>query len=87
MTDFLLEMDQLAAEIAKAARQDVTDLDIKIDAFKALVPYYVQQMKKAGGEDDSSGDDFSTFTAAIHATEKTDGPAEPGVRDSRRNGN
>lgn len=87
MTDFLTEMDQLAAEIAKAARLAATGLDDKINAFKALTPYYVQQMKKGSDEDDSDGDDFGSFASAIHATETTNGPAEPGVRDSRRNGN
>lgn len=69
MTDFLSEMDQLAGEIAKQAREASTDLDIRINAFKALTPYWVQKTKAAGKDDDTDGDDFGSFTKAIHATE------------------
>lgn len=89
MTSFLDEMDQLAAEIAKAAREASTNLDIKIDAFKALTPYYAHQMKN-NGKPDPEGDDlpnFGNFTSKIHATETDDGANESGVRSSRRNGN
>lgn len=68
MTDFLDEMDQLAAEIAKQARADSTDLDIRINAFKALTPYWVQKTK-AGKGDSLDGDDFGSFATAIHASE------------------
>ena len=88
MTDFLDEMDQLAAEIAKAAREAATDLDIKIDAFKALVPYYVQKMKKKGdGDQDDDTPTFGDFQDAINGAEHKNGADEPGVRDSRRNRN
>lgn len=89
MTDFLFEMDALAAEIAKKAREANTDLDIKIDAFKALTPYYAHQMKNKGKEDDEDGDipNFGNFTSKIHATETDDGTDESGVRNSQRNGN
>lgn len=87
MTDFLIAMDQLAAEIAKAAREANTDLDIKIDAFKALVPYYVQKMKKKDDNtDDPDMPTFDNFASNIHATEQTDGADQSGVRGSRRNG-
>lgn len=87
MTDFVDEMDQLAAEIAKAARQDATDLDIKIDAFKALMPYYAHNKKLKGKEDeDSDLPNFDKFASNIHATEADDGAHESGVRSSRRNG-
>ena len=68
MTDFLNEMDQLAAEIAKQAREASTDLDIRINAFKALTPYWVQKTK-AVKDDSSDGDDFGSFATAIHASE------------------
>lgn len=85
---FLDEMDLLAAEIAKAAREASTDLDIKIDAFKALMPYYAHNKKLKGKEDeDDDLPDFNKFASSIHATETDDGAAEPRVRNSRRNGN
>lgn len=88
MTDFLSEMDQLAAEIAKAAREAASDLDIKIDAFKALMPYYAhnKKLKPADSEDDNLPN-FDNFASNIHATETDDGADESGVRSSRRNGN
>lgn len=87
--DFVAEMNLLAAEIAKAAREDATGLDIKIDAFKALTPYYAQQIKLKGKGDPEDDDipDFDKFASSIHATETDDGANESGVRGSRRNGN
>ncbi|SRR5258705_6613109 len=68
MTDFLDEMDQLAAEIAKAARLAATELAEKIDAFKALTPYYVQKTKKPKSEDnDPELPTFDNFAERIHA--------------------
>lgn len=88
MTTFLDEMDLLAAEIAKAARADATDLDIKIDAFKALTPYYAHQMKLNKPDPEDSGlPDFDKFASSIHATETDDGAEQSGVRNSRRNRN
>lgn len=88
MTAFLNEMDLLAAEIAKAARADETNLDIKIDAFKALTPYYAHQMKlKKSDPEDDDLPDFNKFASSIHATETDDGTEQSGVRNSRRNGN
>lgn len=87
MTSFIEEMDKLAAEIAKAANAAAIDLPAKIDAFKALVPYYAQQMKRGKPDDDSDLNTFDNFQSQILATEKTDGSDEPRVRGSRRNGN
>lgn len=89
MIAFLDEMDQLAAEIAKAAREAATNLDIKIDAFKALTPYYAHQMKNKDKHDPEDDDlpNFGNFTSKIHATETDDGAEQSGVRGSRRNGN
>lgn len=87
MTDFLTEMDQLAAEIAKAAREATTNLDIKIDAFKALTPYYAHQMKNKSKDDDIDDDlpNFGNFQSRIHAVAETDdGTNESGVRGDRR---
>ena len=88
MTAFTDEMDKLAAAIATAAGAENRAFGDQIDAFKALMPYYAIQMKNKG--DDTGIDDqpnFDNFASSIHATEHYDGPDEPGVRGSRRNGN
>jgi len=87
MISFVEEMDKLAAEIAKAANMAAIDLPSKIDAFKALVPYYAQQMKRGKPDDDTDLNTFEAFQAQIHATETVNGANEPRVRGSRRNGN
>lgn len=70
MTSFLDEMDQLATEIAKQAREAASSLEEKIAAFKALTPYWVQNTKRAGNEDDSDeGVNFDNFQQSIHSTE------------------
>ena len=88
MTDFTDEMDKLAAAIAKEAGFDEKAFGDRIDAFKALMPYYAIQMKSKGEviEHDALPN-FENFTASIHNTENADGEREPGVRDRRRNGN
>lgn len=84
--NFINEMDQLAAEIAKAAREAASDLNIKIDAFKALMPYYAhnKKLKRADPEDDDLPS-FDNFQSRI--AEANDGSDQSGVRSSRRNGN
>lgn len=66
---FLDQMDQLAAEIAKQAREASTDLDIRINAFKALTPYWVHKAKAAKPDDDSGDDNFGSFSERIHSQE------------------
>jgi hypothetical protein len=88
MTDFIAEMDKLAAQIALDMQGDSIAMGDRIDAFKALTPYYVWQMKNKGR--DEPEDDlptFDNFQKNIHATEHMNGSDEPGVRDRRRNGN
>ena len=96
MTDFLKAMDTLAAEIARASC-DTTGSNVekvaladKIDAFKALMPYYAF-LKKNKGKDEAADDDlpnFDNFTKQIHAKEHADGSDDPGISGcSRRNGN
>lgn len=58
MTDFIDDMEELAADIALKAGGDIA-LNDKIDAFKALMPYYAIQMKNKGKDD--SDDDMPTF--------------------------
>jgi hypothetical protein len=88
MTDFLTEYEALAAEIAKEARLESKAFGDRIDALKALTPFYIQKMKGKKDEGDSDGlPNFDNFTSQIHATENDDGTDESGVRDRRRNGN
>jgi predicted RNA-binding Zn ribbon-like protein len=86
LTDFLAEYEALAAEIAKEARMAEKAFGDRIDALKALTPFYIQKMKGKKPEEDDLPD-FNTFASSIHATENDDGSDEPGVRGSRRNGN
>jgi hypothetical protein len=69
-TDFLTEYEELAKELAMAARQDAIAFGDKIDALKALTPFYVQKMKNMKPVPD--GDDlptFGDFSRDIHAME------------------
>lgn len=69
MTDFVDDMDELAAEIAIAAGAQDVALGDKIDAFKALMPYYALQMKNKGKDADADDNlpNFDNFTNKIHA--------------------
>jgi len=69
MTDFTDDMDQLAAEIAVSAGAENVALGDKIDAFKALMPYYALQLRNKGKEVDVSEDlpNFDNFQHKIHA--------------------
>lgn len=87
MTGFTEEMDKLAASLAKDANAAEKQFGDRLDAFKALMPYYALLLKNKGKNDDEDPDlpTFDNFQASIHATETSDGTAEPGVRDRRRN--
>lgn len=92
MSDFLTEYEALATEIAKEVRAKDSDRTValgdKIDALKALTPFYVWKMKNMKPVDDLDGlPNFDTFASNIHATEQDDGSDESGVRGRRRNGN
>lgn len=69
MTDFTDEMDKLAAGIAKGANADEKAFGDRIDAFKALMPYYALLMKNKGKDDDDDEDlpNFDNFNTKIHA--------------------
>ena len=88
MTDFLTEYEALATQVAEEARMASTALGDRIDALKALTPFYVQKMK--GMKEVDKVDpfpNFDSFQNAINATEQDDGDDEPGLRGRRRNGN
>lgn len=88
MTDFIDEMDKLAAQLAKDANMAEKAFGDRLDAFKALLPYYAVLLKNKGkDEPDDDLPNFDNFTSQIHASENGHGSDEPGVRGSRRNGN
>jgi hypothetical protein len=69
MSDFLDEYEGLAAELAKEARAASVAFGDKIDALKALTPFYVYKMKNMKPVDDSADMTFDRFQRDIHATE------------------
>jgi hypothetical protein len=86
--DFLTEYEALATEIASEVRGDSVALGDRIDALKALTPFYVHKMKNMKPVDNvDDTPNFDSFINTIHATEMTHGDDEPGLRDRRRNGN
>jgi len=88
VTDFLTEYEALATQVAEEARMASTALGDRIDALKALTPFYVQKMKNMKPVNESDPfPNFDSFQSSIHATETTDGDDEPGLRGRRRNGN
>ena len=66
---FLEEYEGLAEEIAVEARAATVVLGDKIDALKALTPFYVYKMKTMKPVDDSADLTFDNFQRTIHATE------------------
>jgi hypothetical protein len=66
---FLDEYEGLAEEIAVKARGADIVLGDKIDALKALTPFYVHKMKNMKPVSDTDALNFDTFTSTIHASE------------------
>lgn len=69
MTNFTDEMDALAAQLAKDANMAEKNFGDRLDAFKALMPYYTLLFKNKGKDDDGDGDlpNFDNFNTRIHA--------------------
>jgi hypothetical protein len=88
MTDFTKEMDTLAAQLAKDANAADKAFGDRLDAFKALMPYYTllfkERAKNPSDEDDLPN--FDSFTKNIQ--EHGNGSDEPGIHGRpRRDGN
>lgn len=68
MSDFENDMEELAADIALKAGGDIP-LNDKIDAFKALMPYYalLKKSNKGGEEEDEDLPNFGNFQKKIHS--------------------
>lgn len=87
MTDFTDDMDKLAAALAKDANLAEKNFGDRLDAFKALMPYYALLLKNKGKNDPDDENNFGAFADQILTAENQDGANEPGLRGSRRNGN
>jgi hypothetical protein len=87
MTDFTDQMDILAAQLAKDANAAEKAFGDRLDAFKALMPYYALLLKNKGKDTDEDDlPDFNKFTRDIQ--EHGNGSDEPGISGRpRRNGN
>lgn len=83
MTDLRKSLDKLADSVAKEAARDGTDLQEKIDALKALTPYYVATQKHGSSEDDSGELTFGDLQSQIDGQEPLHGSP---IRPRRRNG-
>jgi hypothetical protein len=61
------ELDKLASSIAKNAALDATSLQEKVDAIKALTPYYAltQKLAAKGADDEDDGATFEAFSSEI----------------------
>ena len=68
MSDFEGDMEELAADIALKAGGDIP-LNDKIDAFKALMPYYALLKKANKGSEEENEDlpNFGNFQKKIHS--------------------
>ena len=68
MTDFTDQMDTLAAQLAKDANMAEKNFGDRLDAFKALMPYYTLLFKNKGkDEPDDDLPNFDNFNTKIHA--------------------
>ncbi len=67
MTDFLTEYEALATEVAQSARAASQTFGDRIDALKALTPFYVYKMKNMKPVDPTDDLTFDSFTRNIHA--------------------
>ena len=85
MSDFLTEYESLAAEIARDARLAERLFSDRIDALKALTPFYVQKTKNMKPVDDNDGlPTFDNFQRNIHAPENSTWRKKIPLRSGRR---
>ena len=75
MSDFIDEMDKLAAALAKDANMAEKNFGDRLDAFKAMMPYYTLLSKNRGKDEPDDGLTFDNFQAAIHNAENSTGAA------------
>ena len=69
MSAFTEEMDALAASLAKDANMAEKAFGDRLDAFKALMPYYalLKKNEKNDGPDDDNSPNFDNLRNRIHS--------------------
>jgi hypothetical protein len=69
MSDFTVEMDKLAATLAKDANMAEKAFSDRLDAFKTLMPYYALLKKTTKAENEENVDlpNFGSFQRRIHS--------------------
>ena len=73
MSEALKEIEKLALDAAKKAQQEDTPIQSKIDALRALAPYY-SLLKKRSGQDGSEDEgSLESLAASIADAERDDG--------------
>jgi hypothetical protein len=89
-SEFINELYTLAAAVAKEAKQEGTKFDQKVDALKALTPYYAAIVKGSKGRDedtDAPGNNFGAWRDRLSVVEGgADGGSETGIPAGSRRG-
>lgn len=81
--DFLDNIYKLAGKVAEQAQQEDTKFDQRVEALKALNPYYAAIVKSKGKDDESDapGSNFGDWRDRMKVVEGgADGGAETGVQ-------
>lgn len=81
--DFLDNIYKLAGKVAEEAQQEDTKFDQRVEALKALNPYYAAIVKAKGKDDesDAQGNNFGDWRDRMKVVEGgADGGAETGVQ-------
>lgn len=81
--DFLDNIYKLAGKVAEEAQQEDTKFDQRVEALKALNPYYAAIVKAKGKDDDSDaqGNNFGDWRDRMKVVEGgADGGTETGVQ-------
>lgn len=81
--EFLDNIYKLAGKVAEEAQQEDTKFDQRVEALKALNPYYAAIVKAKGKDDESDapGENFGKWRDRLSLVEtEPDGGAETGVQ-------
>lgn len=89
-SEFINELYSLAALVAQEAKQKDTKFDQKVEALKALTPYYAAIVKGSKGKDDDAdapGNNFGAWRDRLSVVEGgADGGTETGLPAGSRRG-
>ncbi len=91
-SEFIEELLKLASKVAQEAQQEGTKFDQKVEALKALNPYYAAIVKGSKGKDEDSdapGNNFGTWRDRLSVVEggADGGETEPVQAGTRRGRN